>query len=89
MDEIASPKIEYDVHEDLRFPVSFLHRSYWVLETHGFTKFRKYVDRINMPHEDIERVLNKHKYQTDPVFIESIRKKYQFIKDKWGVDIRL
>ena len=79
---------EYNVHEDLRFPIAFLYKALWVLENHGYAKFRNYVDRINMPNQDIERVINKHKYNTEPEFREAIKKKCQYIKDKWGIDIK-
>jgi hypothetical protein len=88
MDQATRSEIEYNVHEDLRFPISFLHKALWVLENHGYTKFRKYATRINMPNQDIERVINKHKYNTEPEFRKAISKKCQYIKDKWGISIK-
>jgi hypothetical protein len=90
MDSPTWEKIDYGVHEDLRFPVSFLYRALWVLENHGYTNFRKYVDRINMPNQDIERVLNKHKYKTDPEFRDKIKNKLKSVQEKLeGSDLDL
>ena len=80
MDEQA--QVIYNAHEDYRFPVNLMHKSYWVLEKHGYAKFRNYVDRINMPNQDIERVLNKHKYKTDPEFRAEIKGKLKNIQNK-------
>jgi predicted 3-demethylubiquinone-9 3-methyltransferase (glyoxalase superfamily) len=41
-----------------------------------------------MPNQDIERVINKHKYNTEPEFRKAISKKCQYIKDKWGISIK-
>jgi len=84
----AAAQIEYNVHEDLRFPIGLLYKASWILENHGYAKFRNYVDRVNMPNQDIERVINKHKYNSDPEFRESIEQKCKYIKDKWGIEIK-
>ena len=76
-------KIDYGIHEDCRFPVNLMHKAYWVLEHHGYTSFRKYVDRLNMPNQDIERVLNKYKYHTDPEFRTEIKEKLRNIQKEF------
>jgi len=88
MDEQAQA-IEYNVHEDYRFPVVLLYRALWVLENHGYAKFRNYVARVNAPSQDIERVINKYQYRTDLDFKKKIDKKLQNIREKTGVEIKL
>ncbi len=87
MAETAS-KIKYHVHEDFRFPVSLLFRALWVLENHGYEKFRKYTAKIDMPVSDIERVINKNKYNTEPEFKAKINEKIKDIKDTLGVELK-
>ena len=86
MDEQAQ-KIEYNVHDDFRFPVALLFKAYWILENHGYEKFRKYVAKVNMPNQDIERVMNKYQYQTDPKFKIKIDKKLKDIQEKYGCNL--
>jgi hypothetical protein len=87
METNTEQKIDFDDHEDHRFPVSLLYRAYWVLENHGYEKFRRYVARVDMPMQDIERVLNKHGYITDSKLKAKIDAMIEKIKDKTGVQI--
>lgn len=81
-------QIEYNAHEDFRFPVGLLYKAYSILENHGYSSFRKYTSRINMPMQDVEGVLNKFQYNTDPKFKAKIDKILAHIR-KAGVEIRL
>ena len=86
---MAKETIEYDAHEDFRFPVNNLYKGLWVLKKHGYTKFRDYANRINMPNQDIERVLNKYKYETDPTFRKEIHDRLREVERKLdGTDFK-
>ena len=58
----TSQKIENE------FPINFLYRALHILETKGNSDFRHYVNRINMPSIDIERVLSKYAYRHNPEY---------------------
>ena len=47
---------------EIDFPVSFLYRAYNILEEKGTSAFRNYVNKIDMPPIDIERVLSAYNY---------------------------
>jgi hypothetical protein len=89
MERNTKQKIDFDDHEDYRFPISLLNRAYWVLENHGYEKFRRYVARVDMPVMDIERVMNKHQYYTVPKVKAKIDAMIKKIKDKIGVQISI
>jgi len=73
--------------QELDFPIQFLHRAYNILEGQGHGAFRNYANRVEMPVEDIERVLNKYNYRHNPEFKEKINKITQKIKIKLGIDL--
>ena len=54
------------------FPVKYLFQAYNILESSGYDSFRKFVNEIGMPTEDIERVLNKRSYNENPEFKKEI-----------------
>jgi hypothetical protein len=78
--------------EDLSFPVSLLYRAYDILEKEGKGKFRAYVQKIDMPSHDIERILCKYNYKHDPEFRKKIDQKFGIIsslfkKGKVNIDL--
>jgi hypothetical protein len=75
-------KVQYNQYEDLKFPISLVRKSLWILKNRGSREFWDYVRDIEMPSQDIERILNKHKYATDPEFKAQIDKIVSKIKDK-------
>ena len=68
--------------------IGTMSKAYDILATHGYERFRLYVSACDMGTEDIERCINKHKYNTEPEFREVINQKCKYIKDKWGIDIK-
>ncbi len=64
------------------FPYKYLVQAYNILEGQGHDAFRRFVNSIKMPVEDIERVLNRYAYQTNPEFKVKIDKMMKRIKDK-------
>jgi hypothetical protein len=64
------------------YPVKFLFDAYNVLAGQGYDAFRKFVNRAEMPTEDIERVLNKFQYRTNPEFKAKIKKMVKDIAAK-------
>jgi hypothetical protein len=85
-------KISYGAHDDYRFPITLLFKAYWVLENDGYDDFRKYCVKVDMPVQDIERVINKYQYATDPKFRVKINKIMQEIRDKLegtGLQVRI
>lgn len=80
-------EIDFHIHDDPRFPIRLLHKAFWVLENHGYDSFRKFTLRVNMPMQDVERVMIKHQYHTDPKLKTKIDAMIKKIKDKMGVHI--
>ena len=66
--ETNEKSIKYDAIEDLRFPVRLLYKAYYILENRGQNAFYEYVHMINMPAQDIERVMNKYRFKTNHEF---------------------
>ena len=62
--------------------MSFLYEAYNILSGRGYDAFRKFVNKVEMPTEDIERVMNKHQYRTDPEFKPKIKKMIKDIQSK-------
>jgi hypothetical protein len=81
--------VDYDHHEDFRFPIGDLHKGLYVLETYGFEKFARFCEKRNMPMQDQERVFYKHAYNKDPAFKAKIDEKIKAIKEKIGVRIKI
>ena len=73
---------------DIYYPIKYLHRAFNILESQGHIAFRNYVNRVEMPPEDIERVLNKSAYIHNPEFKAKIDKIITDIKNK-GFKINL
>jgi len=63
------------------FPYDYLVQAYNILAGQGHEAFLRFVNRIDMPTQDIERVLNKHYYNTKPEFRKKIDAKIKKIKD--------
>ena len=61
MKATSSAPIEYDLEEDLRYPVSKLWDAFNILENKGNEAFYDFCTKTKMPMEDRERVMNKHK----------------------------
>lgn len=66
------------------YPVEKLVQAYNILQGQGSDAFRRFVTRVEMPTEDIERVLNKHNYNTDSEFRRKIDAKIRRVKEKWA-----
>ena len=64
------------------FSVDYLNQAYNILNDQGHDAFRRFVNRVKMPTEDIERVLNKYNYNKDPEFKAKIDAKVRNIKNK-------
>ena len=79
-----------DSKKQAKYPFEKLLTAFDILETRGQAEFLEYCHRAEMPSEDIERVLNKHRYITDPEFrakIDGIKRK---IAEKLrGTDLEL
>lgn len=75
-------KIKYDSYNDVRFPVALLYKGLWTLKATGHQNFFIWARDVDMPAQDIERVLNKHKYATDPEFRKQIDEMMANIKKK-------
>ena len=60
------------------YPIEKLVQAYNILVGQGHKSFNAFVKRVDMPHEDIDRVLSKHAYNTNPEY----RKKVDAIKDE-------
>ncbi len=67
--------------------IGTMFNAYNILSEHGYERFRSYVNVCNMATEDIERCINKHKYNTEPEFRKAIDVKLKYIKDTWGVNL--
>lgn len=77
--EKAQEKIKYDTYSDVNYPIQFLYKALWILGHREQRHFWDYVKEVDMPSQDIERVLNKHKYNTDPEFKAKIQTKIRNI----------
>jgi len=86
--ERFAKKISYNLNEDSRFPVALLHKGFYILKTHGQQPFLNFAMDCYMPSQDIERVLNKYKYKTDPKFRAEIKAIAERIRNKLkGTDL--
>jgi hypothetical protein len=88
MGQSEEAKIKYDSYKDPRFPVALLHQAFNILEGQGMENFRRFVNAVDMPQQDIGRILNKYLYRTDPKFKAKINKIILNIKEKTGVEFR-
>ena len=69
--------------------INYLDKAYFILRTKGHAQFLGYVNNVDMSQDDIERVLTKHKYRTDPEFRAEINKKFvEPIRKKTGIRIK-
>ena len=71
--EEPEKEIKYDKDDDYRFPVALLYKALWILKKFGHETFYQYCEGVDMPSQDIERVLNKYKYETDPKFRKEVK----------------
>jgi hypothetical protein len=71
------------------YPVKYLKQAFYILEYQNHDVFRRFVARVDMPTEDIERVLNKHNYIHNPEFRAKIDKKIARIKELCGAEIKV
>ncbi len=67
--------------------IATMFKAYDILAEYGYERFRRYVVACNMSTQDIERCINKHKYNTEPEFKAEIDKKIKDIKNKLGVEL--
>ena len=63
-----------------QYSIKYLYQAFNILEDRGHEAFRRYANSVNMPVEDIERVLNKYNYRQDPEFRAKIDRKIEKIK---------
>jgi hypothetical protein len=68
-------KVQYNQYEDLKFPISLVRKSLWILKNRGSREFWDYVRDIEMPSQDIERILNKHKTNTNMQQIQNSKRR--------------
>lgn len=69
------------------FPIKYLTQAYNLLCFYGHDKFRKFVNDVSMPQEDIDRVLSKHAYNNNKEYKKEVDNKINKIKqimEKWG-----
>ena len=69
--------------------IGTMSKAYNILSEHGYERFRRYVAACDMGTNDIEACINKHKYATEPEFRDAINQKCKYIKDKWGIGIKV
>lgn len=79
-------KIKYDNYNDPRYPIENLQKAFKILTRSGTTEFMGYVNQEDMPQQDIERVLNKQAYRTNPEFKDKISAICKNIKEHQGID---
>jgi hypothetical protein len=68
--------------QESRYPIKFLYQAYNILEGQGHTAFMRFVNHVDMPTEDVERVLNKYNYNHDEEFRSKIDEMILSIKKK-------
>ena len=69
------------------FPVRYLYEAYKILESKGHGAFRNYVNRVDMPSVDIDRVTTKYNFNHDPEFRAMVMDKLKPLKQKLGIDV--
>jgi hypothetical protein len=79
------PGVQSKPNKD-QFPIEHLQKALEILQAKGYDDFRRYVNGVEMPVEDIERVLNKNLFQTNPAFKKKILSICKNIKEKKGID---
>jgi len=86
-EQIGKP--EYNIHNDYRFPMSLMHRGFYILEKYGQEAFDRFALKTKMPMQDVERIWNKYRCKVDPEFKVTIDAEIQKIKDKMGVQVKI
>jgi hypothetical protein len=66
-----------------------MHRGYSILKNHGQNAFDRFAQKSKMPIQDVERVQNKHLYDTDPEIRAKMDKRVAEIKRLIGLKIKL
>ena len=69
------------------FPYMWVEKGFRILMKRGTKPFMDFANSVDMPTEDIERILNKRKYLEDPEFRKTINDFKKQIKRKMGLVI--
>lgn len=81
---------KYDPVEDYRFPVSKMHEGLNILQTNGYDSFFAFCKICQMPENDQDRVITKHKIINGEIVIdiERIKRKIGTTMPKKSMDIQ-